>query len=211
VRVKNQKIKKYKNKYVRLFRGFKMLVRSIRVNYKRFFFKKCLKVNRTNKLFNKKSNKFYKSLYNTSVFKVINVIYNLNFYLFKKDILFLIKNNFFFINGRGLKDYMITFKKGDVLQCIISKELVTLSLFFLKNLKKNLIKFTFKKNFFFKKNKKHKKKIINTYHKSINIVNFIEFDYTTFTAVFIKNPQYVFSINKKFFKVLNTLYYRTYN
>jgi hypothetical protein len=203
--------RRYNNKFVRLSKNFKMLVLNNRRSYKKFFLKKALKQVKLNKYFNHKSNTFYKKLYSSSKLNILSILFSFGFFLLRRDLTYLLKNNFFFLNGLAISKSESILNIGDILQCMCSKKLLVFSIRYITLLKKNLIKFKFKFARRGRLQKNNKIKRLNTYSYLIKLDSMLEVDYITYSIVVVKKPQYIFNLNRRLYKIINILYHRTYN
>jgi len=124
-----------------------------RLLIKDLFFHKFVKQKTVTKFFFNLKKFNVNKLINFFEFSLFNIVIQSNFLIFKKDVLFFLKNDFIFVNGSCIKNNFYQIKVGDRVQIVLNKNYY----FYLKNFNKILknltskIKLNIRKNFSKKK------------------------------------------------------------
>ncbi len=205
--------------------------------FKKFFFKTLLKSRKFLKsffFFNKKtrqvritrsinfnlSNSLSRNL--TYEYILLNVLLRSHLCIFVKDAIYLIKNNFLYLNGKVINKYDTIISEQDIIQFKMSLVLLKYTLFSKKLLKKKIALFRlnswkfFKQKFFKQKQqlkvKKRKlpKYLYLFYLFKLDVPKFLEVDYLTLSIFFLKKltifKSSTYYLNKLFSFKLFSLY-----
>ena len=201
---------------------FKILIKN-RKSLKDFFFlNKKTRQLKVTKFIHKHQKNFFGDTRTGLENTVLNVLLRSNFFLFIKDVLKFLKNNYIYLNGGLIKNFKLTLNKGDFLQLPISKLFFKYIKYSKKLLKKKTTTFKLNSWKFFKKKllkkkthlklkkKKTPKYLYLFYLFKLNTPQNIEIDYFTMSICLLyKNltiHQPTYYLNKFFSFKLFSLY-----
>ena len=152
-------------------------------------------------------------------FSLFNILIQSHFLVFKKDILFFLKNGLIFVNGAPILNKFFSLSVGDRVQLILNNDYFL----FFRNFNKILKSFNYKirlsvRKLFLKKKDLYKQKTTRTpqwvekiiFNKQI-IPKYLEVDFFTLTSVIIRYPNAIYENNFVFFKFLSYFNIRLYN
>jgi len=200
-----------KHKFNRLFYINRKVFQSI-------FTSSLFRQKRFNSSFSYLFKKNYKSLLNSFNLSLINILIKSRFVFTKEQAVFLIKNDFVFLNGFNKVDlYQIT-KKKDIIQLILHKNYF----FFFKRILSNLrllkkktgyrvwllTRFLF--NFYKQSPTNIPKWVDKLMYYRLDVPKFLEVDYTILTAVILYKPKYLYETDLYTFKYINYFLLRLY-
>ena len=145
-------------------------------------------------------------------FNLLNILLRSSFFFNYRDVLFFLKNDFFFLNGFKLTNINYVFHINDVFMLSFNKYYF----FYYKHLINNIYNNNNISNYIFKKNKNNNLKknplwLFNTFFIKEDVPNYIEIDFLTLSLKIIYKPVFFNEYNFMFFKLLNFYQKRLYN
>lgn len=190
------------NKYVNDNR--KLILSFFKYNLKRKYKK--------NKFFSKLTKLPFNFFLYSFEFSLSNILLRSSFFFNGRDVLFFLKNNFFFLNGSVLKNFNYVFNINDVFLLSFNKYYFFYYKYTISNVyNKNKIS-----NYVFKKNQLNKLDVMplwlmNTFYVKEDLPNYLEVDFLTLSLKIIYKPIFYNEYNFMFFKLLNFYQKRLYN
>ena len=175
------------------------------------------------KVFNKYFSSILKydifSLLFTWQFNITQLLLRSRFCFVSRQVDFLFKNNFIFINGLNVNDQKVIVKPGDVIQLRINNRFykyyrkIKVQLLKLKRRTgKRIWRYTRIGLRSFKQRAEHTPNwLYKLMYLRFDIPKFLELDYTILTVFFLNSPQFFFEFDIFFLKFVNLFLMRLYN
>lgn len=178
-----------------------------------------LKQFRKTKYFSQFKSKTPLQMFNVFNHNVFSMVYFSNIFYSYHQIMFFLKNNFFYKNGLPISSKFTMFSIGDRLNIVFTKKYyfysVFVHFFFYKQLRRlnrqhwKFIKFRFG---FGKWSPKNPSKFFEKYIPHYTTQpTFLEFDYKSLTIIYLKSNKNLKNLNELYTRYINYYFFRLYN
>ncbi len=218
-RAKNKSFLKNFSKTFDLKKKIFFLLKENRSILKDLFFSKFIKQKKITKFVHIFKHFPIKKIIFFFEFSLFNILIQSHFLVFKKDVIFFLKNNLVFVNGRVVSNKFFFLGVGDRVQLVLNNEYY----FFFRSFNKILKAFSYKirlsvRKIFLKKKDLYKQKASRVpnwveriiFNKQV-IPKYLEVDFFTLTSVVLRYSNNYYENNFVFFKFLSYFNIRLYN